>query len=153
MSQLTPTQITILTAAAKRPDGNIEPMPDNINAGIKPRVIQGLLTRELIITNENGHAIAPLGYQAIGLEPEPNTINAEAGVNLREGTKQARMIALLQRPEGASIEDICQETGWQKHTVRGVFSNTLKKRLGLTLTSYKNEGQLRHYRIQQEAAQ
>lgn len=153
MSQLTPTQITILTAAAKRPDGNIEPMPDNINAGIKPRVIQGLLTRELIITNENGHAIAPLGYQAIGLEPEPNTTNAEAGVNLREGTKQARMIALLQRPEGASIEDICQETGWQKHTVRGVFSNTLKKRLGLTLTSYKNEGQLRHYRIQQEAAQ
>ncbi|NCP64090.1 MAG: DUF3489 domain-containing protein [Paraglaciecola sp.] len=147
MSQLTPTQITILTAAAKRPDGNIEPMPDNINAGIKPRVIQGLLTRELIITNENGHAIAPLGYQAIGLEPEPNTTNAEAGVNLREGTKQARMITLLQRPEGASIEDICQETGWQKHTVRGVFSNTLKKRLGLTLTSYKNEGQPRHYQI------
>lgn len=153
MSQLTPTQITILTAAAKRPDGNIEPMPDNINAGIKPRVIQGLLKRELIITNKKGHAIAPLGYQAIGLEPGPNTTNAEAGVNLREGTKQARMITLLQRPEGASIEDICQETGWQKHTVRGVFSNTLKKRLGLTLTSYKNEGQLRHYRIQQEVTQ
>lgn len=152
MSQLTPTQITILTAAAKRPDGNIEPMPDNINAGIKPRVIQGLLTRELIIANENGHAIAPLGYQAIGLEPEPKTTNAEARANLREGTKQARMIALLESPEGASIEDICQETGWQKHTVRGVFSNTLKKRLGLTLTSYKNEGQPRHYRIQQEVA-
>jgi hypothetical protein len=104
-------------------------------------------TRELIIANESGHAIAPLGYQAIGLEPEPKTTTAEAGVNLREGTKQSRMIALLQRPEGASIEDICQETGWQKHTVRGVFSNTLKKRLGLTLTSYKNEGQPRHYRI------
>lgn len=153
MIQLTPTQITILTAAAKRPDGNIEPLPDNINAGIKPRVIQGLLTRDLIIANENCHAIAPLGYQAIGLEPEPKTTNAEARANLREGTKQARMIALLQSPEGASIEDICQETGWQKHTVRGVFSNTLKKRLGLTLTSYKNEGQPRHYRIQQEVAQ
>lgn len=36
MSQLKSTQITILTAAPKRPDGNIEPMPDNINAGIKP---------------------------------------------------------------------------------------------------------------------
>lgn len=66
-------------------------------------MIQGLLTRELILANEHGHAIAPLGYQTIGLEPAPKTINAEAGANLREGTKQARMIALLQRPEGASL--------------------------------------------------
>jgi hypothetical protein len=51
------------------------------------------------------------------------------------------MIALMQRPEGASIEEICAETSWQKHTVRGVFSNTLKKRLGLTVTSYKDDDQ------------
>ena len=72
--------------------------------------------------------------------------------NPREGTKQARMIALMQRPEGASIEEICNETGWQKHTVRGTFSNTLKKRLGLTVTSYKEADQPRRYRVNNESS-
>ena len=47
MKPLTDTQTLILNNASKRTDGNIEPMPDNINAGIKPRVIEGLLKREL----------------------------------------------------------------------------------------------------------
>ncbi|MCK5920190.1 MAG: DUF3489 domain-containing protein [Methylococcales bacterium] len=57
------------------------------------------------------------------------------------------MIEMMRRPDGASIEEICAQTSWQKHTVRGVFSNTLKKRLGLTITSHKDEDAPRRYQI------
>mgnify|MGYP000096068001 CR=1 FL=1 len=144
MTQLTQTQEAILLAASKRPDGNIEPLPSNINAGIKPRVIQGLLNRDLITQSDSTYIINAKGFTAIDLA-EPSKMIRSA--TPREGTKQARMIALMQRPEGASIEEICNETGWQKHTVRGTFSNTLKKRLGLTVTSYKEADQPRRYRV------
>jgi Protein of unknown function (DUF3489) len=49
----------------------------------------------------------------------------------RAGTKQAQMIELLERPEGATVEQIAAVTGWQKHTIRGAISGALKKKLGL----------------------
>ena len=49
----------------------------------------------------------------------------------REGTKQAQLIAMLKRPEGATIAEIVEATGWQPHTVRGALAGALKKRLGL----------------------
>jgi Protein of unknown function (DUF3489) len=52
---------------------------------------------------------------------------------LRAGTKQAGMIELLQRPEGATVEQIAAATGWQHHTIRGAISGALKKKLGLTV--------------------
>jgi hypothetical protein len=52
---------------------------------------------------------------------------------LRAGTKQARMIELLQRSEGATVEQIAAATGWQHHTIRGAISGALKKKLGLTV--------------------
>jgi Protein of unknown function (DUF3489) len=51
----------------------------------------------------------------------------------RAGTKQALMIELLKRPEGATVEQIATATGWQKHTIRGAISGALKKKLGLTV--------------------
>jgi Protein of unknown function (DUF3489) len=61
-------------------------------------------------------------------------------------TKQAKVIALLQRPDGASIQEIVKATGWQPRTVRGAISGALKKKLGLAVTSAKEErGQV--YRI------
>jgi hypothetical protein len=50
---------------------------------------------------------------------------------LRTGTKQALMIDLLKRPEGATAEQIAAATGWQHHTIRGAISGALKKKLGL----------------------
>lgn len=55
----------------------------------------------------------------------------------RDSSKQATVIAMLSRPEGATIAQICEATGWQAHTVRGTFAGTLKKKLGLTITSEK----------------
>src|SRR5271155_2603161 len=47
--------------------------------------------------------------------------------------------APLQRPEGATVDEVASVMGWQRHTVRGLFSGTLKKKLGLTLASATEE--------------
>ena len=65
----------------------------------------------------------------------------------RENTKQAKLIALLRRPGGATIADLAKATSWQNHTVRGVLSGALKKKLGLTIKSEKPEGKDRVYRL------
>jgi hypothetical protein len=61
-------------------------------------------------------------------------------------SKQDEVIAMLRRPEGVTVEKVTSVTGWQRHTVRGVFSGTLKKKLGLTLASAQEERD-RVYRI------
>jgi Protein of unknown function (DUF3489) len=65
----------------------------------------------------------------------------------REGTKQALLISMLRRPDGATVEEVVEATGWQKHTVRGAISGALKKKLSLDVTSDKVEGRGRVYRI------
>ena len=53
----------------------------------------------------------------------------------RYGTKQATMIEMLSRPEGATVAQIAEATGWRHHTVRGAIAGALKKKLGLTITT------------------
>jgi len=65
----------------------------------------------------------------------------------RENSKQAEVIRMLRRPEGATIRQICEATGWQQHTVRGTFAGAFKKKLGLTITSDKEQGGERIYRV------
>ena len=63
------------------------------------------------------------------------------------GTKTAALIALLNRKEGATIADLTKATKWHPHSVRGAISGTLKKKLGLAVTSEKVESRGRVYRI------
>ncbi|MGD0275139.1 MAG: DUF3489 domain-containing protein [Syntrophales bacterium] len=70
-----------------------------------------------------------------------------ASKNKMQGeSKQAMLIKLLKRPSGATIDEMAKVTCWQKHSVRGVISGVLKKRLGLSITSEKEE-RGRVYRI------
>ncbi len=62
-------------------------------------------------------------------------------------TKQAILVSLLQRPEGACIAELVQGTGWQNHSIRGAISFALKKKLGLNIISQRDEGRGRVYRI------
>lgn len=66
---------------------------------------------------------------------------------LRENSKQALVIELLKRPQGATIEEMQKLTDWQAHTVRGALAGAFKKKLGLNVTSSKEPGAARVYRI------
>ena len=65
----------------------------------------------------------------------------------RDNSKQATVIGMLKRPEGATIQQIVDATNWQAHTVRGTFAGAFKKKLGLDITSTKDAGGQRVYRI------
>lgn len=83
-------------------------------------------------------------------EPAPTTKETDAPkpVAIRSGTKQAQIIALLQRPEGASIAEIVEATGWLAHSARGLISGGLKKKLNLPITSEKVAGRGTVYKLE-----
>jgi hypothetical protein len=83
-------------------------------------------------------------WSAIELLPEPQS-------EAKRPSEQDEVIAMLRRPEGATVDEVASATGWQRHTVRGVFSGTLKKKLGLALASAKEE-RGRVYRIAEPAS-
>jgi Protein of unknown function (DUF3489) len=79
-------------------------------------------------------------WSAIGALPDPDQPS-----DTKRPSKEA-VIAMLQRPEGATVDQVASVMGWQRHTVRGLFSGTLKKKLVLTLGSATEE-RGRVYRI------
>ena len=78
--------------------------------------------------------------------PEP-TPKCEAPIPGRAGTKQAQIIAMLQRPEGATVAEMAEATSWQSHTVRGSISGALKKKLSLPIAAEKVEGRVTVYSL------
>jgi len=64
----------------------------------------------------------------------------------REGSKTAQVVAMLQRKNGATLAEIMDKMGWQKHTVRGFMAGAMKK-AGYAVESFKPEGGERTYRI------
>lgn len=62
-------------------------------------------------------------------------------------TKHDRILTLLRQRDGATITEMMEISGWQQHSVRGFLAGTIKKKLGLALTSSKAAGEMRRYRI------
>ena len=104
------------------------------------------------------------GLEAIGIEPvvasacvglrkpkpepvrKPDDTGTAKPVAIRAGTKQAQIIAMLQRPEGATVAEMVAATGWLAHTVRGCISGALKKKLGLPIAAERVESSGTIYR-------
>ncbi|MDL5036679.1 DUF3489 domain-containing protein [Comamonas sp. Y6] len=173
-TQLTPAQHAILAYALEHTNGKIDWFPANIKGGARKKVLDGLFNRALITTNGTDWFVAAEGYDAmgrarpaaepavasLGADPEieaavtaaeaewaRDKITAQAKPRTRENSKQAEVIRMLQRAEGATVQQICETTGWQAHTVRGTFAGAFKKKLGLAIVSDKVPGGVRVYRI------
>ena len=76
----------------------------------------------------------------------PGSKQARLLPNADPGSKQSRVIAMLQSPAGATIAAMMKTTGWQQHSVRGFLAGVVRKRLKLKLGSRKVDG-VRVYRI------
>lgn len=85
--------------------------------------------------------------KATAEESSPVAPSAAPARKTRDNSKQAQLIAMLKRSEGATIDEIVAAFGWQAHTVRGAIAGALKKKLGLDVTSEKVDGRGRVYRI------
>src|SRR5262249_13389236 len=70
-------------------------------------------------------------------KPEPTATRA--------GSKTAQVLELLKRPDGASLQELMETTGWQAHSVRGFLSGIVGKKMGLAVTSTKGEDGKRTY--------
>ncbi len=178
MIKLTETQSLILTAGARRLDNLALPLPKGLAGAaakmavtkmIEPDLLQEVdanLRRGEPLWRETGDGhgttlvVTDAGLLATGIEPvvaqtmtairkHATETPAPQPPTLRAGTKQAKLIALLEAPEGATMEAIIAAIGWQAHTVRGVMSGALGKKLGLVVTSVKEENRGRVYRIGQ----
>lgn len=174
MTQLSDTQALILSAAAQRPERIVLPLPDSLRGGAAAKVVGAMIAKGLLQEVDadlrkgepmwretgDGHGTTLVatdaGLAAIGIEPKdanpaPDTPAepdpAPKARTPREGTKQAKLIAMLRAPDGATIEEITTATGWQSHTVRGAMAGALKKKLGLEVTSEKIEGRGRAYAL------
>jgi hypothetical protein len=116
--------------------------------------------------------ITDAGLEAIGVEPDTTQQAAKRGEEApeaapaaarpsippvpaaaarerktRDGTKQALLVGMLTRPEGATIAEIADATGWRHHTIRGAIAGALKKKLGIAISSEKDETRGRIYRV------
>ena len=140
---LTKTQREVLQAAINA-DGNITWFPEHLPHNITARIAGVLVSKGLAQRSDDGLRITPQAYTALGIEvPQPPKQQQTPRV-----TKQSTVIAMLQRPEGATIAQICTATGWQAHTVRGTFAGAFKKKQGLQITSQKVQGSERVYHLQ-----
>ena len=170
------TQSLILSRAATRPGNLALPLPERLVGAAAKMVVGKMIARGWLEEVEanlrrgepmwretgDGHGTTLIateaGLEAIGIEP----VVVKTVVAIRKhaakaakpkppiqraGTKQAQIIALLQRPEGATIAEIIAATAWQAHSARGVISGVLKKKLGLVVGSTKEDGRGSVYRI------
>src|SRR5262249_22964356 len=165
--------IQSLGAAARKPAAEV-PEPVAVpSAIIEPEANEEVATeaaKEPVATEQPGittasklpaaEPVAHVGAQAPDVAPvvpDPATTPTRAkkaskkpiqpkANGVRESSKTAQVVAMLQREGGATLAEIMNTMGWQKHTVRGFMAGAMKK-AGYTVESFKPEGGERTYRI------
>lgn len=162
MTRLTEKQITILKNAASHSDGSLMPLPGTmqLNGGALASVLHSLKIRGLAIARiDGGWTLTDAGRSIVAgdLTPdmvasmeETSPVAATSSVNspgnsgdsqlptFRPGTRQALLLELLQREEGADTDEMMEVTGWQPHSIRAVLSGFRKRGIEVTRTKEGN---------------
>lgn len=146
----------------RRGDGN-----SSFSLRITKAGLRAIEVEDVAEASENRAAADLDGIEAPDVCPKPNsserpgrvsrTSRKNAGAasakaigassdQVKPDSKQDRIVALLQRPEGATLDALVRETQWQKHSLRGFLAGTVRKKLKLPLLSEKIDG-VRSYRI------
>lgn len=173
MTTLSTTQQDILESASTREYGQVLPFPDHMNlkGGASYKVLNSLVSKGLIEKAEgDDFIITNMGRESIGLSPKegcasdetPETANTE-DTSEESDTKHESippdktekipkgklgdMLVLLKREEGATVTDLMEATGWQKHSVRGAMSGQLKTKYGLIIQKIATKGEETVYQI------
>ncbi len=80
-------------------------------------------------------------------KPARKAPRAKKATSARRGSKTAKILDLLKRPGGVTLQELIQATGWQPHSVRGFLSGTVGKKMGIHVESFQGDDQQRAYRI------
>ena len=80
-------------------------------------------------------------------KPAKATKPAKKESGARQGSKTEKVLDLLTRSKGATLKELLKATGWQPHSVRGFLSGTVGKKMGLTVTSIRDEDGERSYSV------
>lgn len=151
MPHLHDTQLLVLSAASQRADGLLSP-PERLRGAaldrFRAKLVELQLATEYLVgpdaptwqqSDERGRIglmISAAGLAAIGLESEGSSPGSEpltatntpsAMVAPRCGSKIAVVLELLQRPDGASIDEISAATQWLPHTIRAALTGLRKR--------------------------
>ena len=150
MPTLNDTQSVLLATAAQRDGGSLYPLPETLTAGTRvSRAIAKLLSTASIVERDTRDAsavhridgsfrfglfVTPSGLQAIGVEPiDSESDEAFPSTNIpalpaaSSKTKAAQVVALLSRPDGATLPELIQATAWLPHTTRAALTGLRKK--------------------------
>lgn len=144
MTKLNDAQLILLSTAAARDSRSIYPVAETLTAGSVPKAISGLLKGALVEERETtdqasicradgdlrfGMFITDVGLAAIDAGPveattapsKPNTLKIE------RVSKSTIVVILLQRPDGATMPELIEATGWLPHTTRAALTGLRKK--------------------------
>ena len=155
MTKLTDTEQVILTATSRnnctvptRERSKSKVDPRAYGAAVASLLKKGILefsgpAREGDFTKD-GQKLALANTETLE-PPKKATVTSER--KTRDGTKQALVIEMLRRPEGATLAEIVEATSWASHTTRGFLAGAIKKKLGLTIESTKDDARGRIYRL------
>lgn len=172
MTKLSDSQRAILKAASKQPKTDIREFMSHIKSPpILDRVVTSMLNNGLVVEDPDAegvvYIISEAGIAAIGGKSKPDSpakkdageakskpkasTKKSAPKEKREGgSKKQTMIDMLSRKEGATIKQLMETIGWQKHSVHGAMANLKKeihKKHGQTINASKDEGEDRVYKI------
>jgi len=117
--------------------------PENKATAGRDEVAAAKTHAETKSTKRPGRAKRSSAKKAV--TPSAKATKASPG-RRKPDSKQDQIVALLQRPGGATLDGLVKATGWQKHSVRGFLAGTVRKKLKLPLLSLKIDG-IRTYRI------